>query len=132
MIFSEKKENNNFVYNTVDVFGEIEFRSPHRLEPTALDQIFLAIFNIKSKAETIEGTVPSLGVSYTFKKAKQWDKLDEEKELKDYREYPEVKKKRKMPTSLKRYWNRQDAFMISLGIWIGCAIVVLAWLISLF
>jgi hypothetical protein len=129
MIFSEKKENNSFVYKTVDVFGEMEFSSPTKLKPELLDQIFLAIFNIKSNTETIEGEVAGTGISYKFKKAKQWDKLDEEEEVKDHRE--PVKPKRKMPSSLKRYWHRQDMAVASVAIIIGASIVAIAWLISL-
>jgi len=92
MIFSEKKENNSFVYKTVDVFGEMEFISPTKLKPELLDQIFLAIFNIKSNTETIEGEIAGTGISYKFKKAKQWDKLDEEEEIKDYMENTDYNK----------------------------------------
>jgi len=78
MIFSEKKEKENFVYNVSDVFGEMEFKSQKKLSAEILDQIFLAIFKIESKTEIIKGTIESVGVSYRFKKAGQWDKLDEE------------------------------------------------------
>jgi len=116
MIFSEKKENNCFVYNTVDVFGEMEFVSPKKLEPKILDQIFLAIFNIKSSSETIEGTIKSIGVSYKFKKAKQWDELDEEEEVRDVREYYK-----------KKYTPRFNWFSFSLLIFY-CTIII-GWLI---
>lgn len=131
MIFSEKKENNTFVYNTSDVFGEMEFVSPKRLDGSTLDQIFLAIFNIKSNTEIIEGTVESLGVSYLFKKSKQWDDVEVKETVSYTSGYVPPKPKRKMPTSLKRYWHRQDMGMVAIGLIIGALIVAITWLISL-
>lgn len=80
MVFTEQKTDKGFIYKVEDVFGEMEFESPEKVEPVFLDQIFLAIFNIKSNTEIIEGDIKGTGIRYKFKKAKQWDKLDEEKE----------------------------------------------------
>lgn len=145
MLFTEQKTKVGFVYKVKDVFGEMTFESLDKLDPKILDEIFLAIFNIKSKTEIIKGEIKETGIKYKFKKAKQWDKLDEEKEFKNLENLgigkeesigvsvknTYFKQKRKMPQSLKRYWYRQDITMISLGLITGAIIVAIVWLISL-
>jgi len=79
MIFQEKKEVEGFSYKVEDVFGEMTLESLEKLDAEKLDEIFMAIMTASKgagSAETIKGSIESIGLDYTFKKASQW--LDEE------------------------------------------------------
>jgi len=78
MQFLEKKEENGFIYTVEDSFGEMEFRSPVNLDAVMLDQVFLAVFNLKEKGNTITGTIKGTGITYIYKRKDQWSDVEEE------------------------------------------------------
>jgi hypothetical protein len=79
MTFEETIGVDGFNYRVQDVFGEMKLESVEKLDGDKLDDIFMAIMtasNGAGSAETIKGSIESIGLNYTFKKANLW--LDEE------------------------------------------------------
>jgi len=81
MIFEERQKNGKFYYQVEDVFGTMKFSSKTKLDAERLDQIFMAVFSIKSSAKTIVGEIEELGLKYKFIKKNQWSEDDIDKKF---------------------------------------------------
>jgi len=81
MIFSEQKINGVFLYRVKDVFGEMEFTSPDKLDAGKLDDVFMAVFTAHAKdgSGKIEGVIKDTKINYKYIKKNQWDKIKEQK-----------------------------------------------------
>lgn len=76
MIFEERQKNGKFYYQVEDVFGKMKFSSKTNLNAERLDQIFMAVFSIKSPAKSIVGEIKELGLKYKFVRKSQWSDPD--------------------------------------------------------
>lgn len=80
MLFAEKKITDGFNYWTEDVFGEVTIDSTVKLDGKMLDKITMLILKQEPGAETVKGEVRHDDgvVSYTLKRAPQWQDDDED------------------------------------------------------
>lgn len=74
MIFTEKKNQNNYEYRTEDFLGEVILRSKEKIEPEILDSCVLRLF--KGDLEKGEIVAGDKIINFEFNKKSQW--LDDE------------------------------------------------------
>ena len=83
MIFQERQKDGKFHYQVDDVFGKMSFVSNKKLDANKLDQIFVAVFSIKSPSKVIIGEIEELGLEYKFVRKNQWSDIEKEKYSRD-------------------------------------------------
>lgn len=73
MIFTEKKENDLWIYNCEDFIGEVTLKSKLQLSPNVLDSCVLRLTNMSAVSGTFLDDSRNNEIQFEFKKRPVWE-----------------------------------------------------------